>query len=428
MILGFLPLLGCTTGSVPLAPHDDSAPVAGDDSAPLDVVPHDSDTAPRAPTAPGFAAMDCPGSPPAEGKIDCTLSFTDADGALVWEGTAGVGLHGRSSMDFIKPQFAIELRDAEGADAPADLYGLGAESDWILNGMYIDRALFRNRLCWEMYRELTLEREWAPDSMYVELTWQGEYFGVYLLEERVDHASGRVPVPDDDGTGKNFIVRADETGIPSALQYGRWAVVYPAEADQDRAVMDGVAARLLAMEAAIQAADSTTWTQLDLDSAVAFVLMEEFMKNNDAFYLSHHLYTDDAGLVRFVPWDLDLTLGQPNYNDNENPESWLLYRPAIIANLALAPGFHERMLSMWGEWRAGALSDDGIDRQLAANPAFLGDASSRNFVRWPIAEVQWYGYLYTVTSYEEELGRVSTFAHARAEWMDTHLATWPLGT
>ncbi len=395
------------------------------ESSPLETVP--PDTGPTPQTAPGLADLECAEAPPAVGKVVCTLTITDRDGTVEWAGPAGVGLHGRSSMDFPKKQFVVALQDAGGAEVQANLYGMGKGSDWILNGMYIDRALFRNRLGFDLYRLLTGDREWAPQSMYVELTYGGQYWGVYLLEERVQHSKYRVPVPDDDGTGTNFIVRADESGIPSALQYGSWDIIYPGSSNQTAAVVAGVTARMGAAETAIAAEDASTWSQVDLDSAAAFVLLEELFKNNDGYYLSHHLYTASDGLLHFVPWDLDLTLGQPNYNDNENPHSWILYRPAFIADLGAAPGFSDRLSSMWSEWRAGAISDANMDVELAANPAFLGDAATRNFDRWPIADVQWQGYLYTVTSYDDELARVATFVHARLTWMDAHVATWASG-
>lgn len=376
---------------------------------------------------PGLATLDCATSPPADGKVDCALRLADAGGEGVWEGPAGVGLHGRSSQDFPKPQFAIELRDADGLEASADLYGMGAEADWLLNGLYIDRALLRNKLCYDLHRALTADREWAPESTYVELTYRGDYFGVYLLTERVDHGPGRTPMPDDDGTGASFIVRAAESGIRSTLQYGLWEVAYPAASAQTPAVMGAIAARLAGVEAAIASSSEGTWEEVDRDSAVAFVLMEEFVKNNDAFFLSHHAYTGHDGRIRFTPWDVDLSLGQPSYNDNENPRSWIAYRPALITGLGAAPGFQDRMTTMWAEWRAGGLADGAIDAALAALPALLGDATDRNFARWPIGDIQFSGYLYAVSSYDEELARVAGFVHERLTWMDENVAAWSSG-
>ncbi|MDO9280500.1 MAG: CotH kinase family protein [Pseudomonadota bacterium] len=420
-------LLACTG----TAPGPDDLDSAGEDSAPaadttVEILPGLSDTAvpPVPPSAPGLATITCAEALPTDGKVPCTFHLADAAGASVWEGTAGVGLHGRSSAGFPKPQLAIELRDEAGADAPADLFGMGEEADWLLNGMYVDRALLRNKLAYDLFRDLTHDRDWAPESEYVEVMYQGEYIGLFTLVERIDRADDRVPVPRDDGTGAAFIVKASEAGIPSSLQYGLWEVVYPGAAAQTPEVIAGVTARLGRMEALLTARDPALWDEVDLDSAVAFVLIEEAFKNNDAFYLSHHVYVHEDGKLHFAPWDLDLSLGQPSYNDNENPASWLAYRPEIVLGMARYTRFSGRMASMWAEWRAGDLSDAAFDARLTAQVRALGGAPARNFERWPIGDIQFSGYLYTVGSYEEEIDRVLAFAHARFAWMDTNVAAW----
>ncbi|MDP2309431.1 MAG: CotH kinase family protein [Pseudomonadota bacterium] len=385
-----------------------------------------SDTAlpDRPPSPPAVATLSCAEAIPTDGKTPCAFRLVDAHGVLVWEGTAGVGLHGRSSAGFPKPQLALELRDEAGADAPANLLGTGEEADWLLNGMYVDRALLRNKLAYDLYRDLTDDHDWAPESEYVEVTYQGEYIGLFTLVERIDRADDRTPVPADDGTGAAFIVKASEAGIPSSLQYGLWEVVYPSAAAQTPEVIAGVTARLARMESLLAARDPALWDQIDLDSAVAFVLIEEAFKNNDAFYLSHHVYVHDDGKLHFAPWDLDLSLGQPSYNDNENPTTWLAYRPEIVLGMGRIPGFPARMASMWAEWRAGGLADDAFDARLTGVVRALGDAPARNFERWPIGDIQFSGYLYAVSSYDEEIARVLAFAHARFAWMDESVGTW----
>jgi hypothetical protein len=267
--------------------------------------------------------------------------------------------------------------------------------------------------------------EWAPETAYVELTLNGRYHGLYALVERVDRGDGRLDLPADDGTGASFIVKGSEEGIPSTLQYASWERLYPTVTTA--AVTAGVTARLGGMEAAIAAADDVVWDDLRLDSAVAFVLIEELFKNNDAFYLSHHLYAGADGLLHFTPWDLDLSLGQPSYNDNENPASWIAYRPALIAGLGATRGFQPRMTTMWAEWRAGGLADGAVDATIDATVAALGDAVGRNFARWPIEDVDFGGTLYEVDSHAAEVARVKAWLAARITWMDANVDQWSAG-
>jgi hypothetical protein len=178
------------------------------------------------------------------------------------------------------------------------------------------------------------------------------------------------------------------------------------------------------METLVASRDTTLWDVVDLDSAVAFVLLEETFKNNDAYFLSHHVYTRRDGRLGFVPWDLDLSLGQPSYNDNENPASWIAYRPDLIEGMAQTPGFAERMTEMWLEWRAGALADAVVLGRIDAITAAIGPAAARNFERWPIGDIQFGGYLYAVGSWDEEVTRVRTWLAARLAWMDTNVASY----
>ena len=370
--------------------------------------------------APAQANLDCGAPIMADRATDCVLTMDWPDGARNFEGAAAVHVRGRSSADFPKQQFKVELGTSEVSE-PADLLGLGRESDWVLNGMWIDRALFRNKLAYDLFRRLGGETDWAPESAYVELTLDGDYLGIYLLTETVDHDASRLDFGDDDGTGSQFIVSADEEGFYSSVQYAGWAIDYPGS--DTPIVKHGVESRIGAWEDLVNGAGDP-FTEMDLDSFVRFVLVEEFVKNNDGFFLSHRVYTHDDGFLHMVPWDVDLSLGQPSYNDNENPASWLAYRPAFVIGSGAYPEFQARFVELWQEARQGPLATEEILGWQTDTRALLGDAVSRNWTRWDIRSVDFYGYLYPVSAPDEEYARVATFTEARLEWMDTMVANY----
>ena len=47
---------------------------------------------------------------------------------------------------------------------------MGANSEWVLNGPYLDKTLIRNKLVYDLARELN---GWAPDTRFVELFVDG---------------------------------------------------------------------------------------------------------------------------------------------------------------------------------------------------------------------------------------------------------------
>ena len=407
-ILGLIALVAC--GSTP---DDVDEP---DAAPPVDAAP-DAPWPPRTLTAPARVDLACPGPIPVDGKLGCTITIAWPEGDLVYQGPAGVGLHGRSSLNFPKKQYAIELRKADGSDRPVDLFGMGADADWLLNGAWLDRALLRNKLGYDLHRAMGGE---APDSRFAELTLDGAPLGVFLLVERLERGPDRLTLPADDGSGRNFLVKGSQLGLASTVQANRWEVLYP------DGPPPGVQARLTAVERAITGRTDAMFDEVDLASLVDFVLVEETVKNNDAYFLSHHLYTGADGKLRFAPWDLDLSWGQPSYNMNELADRWILYRPTLIAAPASRPRFREALVARWTELRAGPLATEAVLARIASYRAVIGAAVWRNWAVWDITQPQRTpGFpLYAVTSYDDEYAHLDAFVRARLAWIDANIASY----
>lgn len=365
-------------------------------------------------------------------KTGCDFSVETQSGYLLYEGRAGVELRGRSSSGFPKHQYALELWDDADAAVQADLMGLGMAADWVLNGAWVDRALFRNKLTYDLFQAMGGADRYAPESRYCELTLNGDYEGIYLLVEKIEAEGARIALPDEDlADGGAFVLKLDESGLVSnSLGYGAWNLVSPNEsqvtAEASAAIVSSINAWRDAAWSADPADPSTgIFATIDLDSAVDIVLIEEFAKNNDGWYLSLHLWRSGTSLIRFAPWDIDLGYGQPSYNNNESPEEWILYRPDMIDTMSRVPAFRLALAARWVELRADLLSEEAIEARIDDYVATMGEeALARNFERWPIEEVDFGGYLYEVSSYEEELERVRAWIPERLAWMDANIAAY----
>ena len=379
-------------------------------------------------------ALQCPAGIADEPKSACTLLIVrgDADSAAEYSGPAGVELRGRSSFAAPKPPLSIELRDETGEDAPTDLFGMGAEADWVLNGMYFDRALLRNKLAYDAFRAFG-PNNWAPQSVYCTLSINDTPYGLYTLIERVKWDDDRIAIDPDGESGRAFVAKLQDADFlyNNWLGYGGWKIVSPSQeslSTEARATLttffDGWYGAL--SSSSPDDPDSGIFAYIDLDSAVDMVILEELFKNNDAWYLSVHIYKAADGKLHFVPWDLDLSLGQPSYNDNENPHSWVLYRPDWIARMGRVPAFKERLVSRWAELRAGPLTDGNLEAAMSHfQSTMTAEAIEENFRLFPIETIQFGGsYLYAVSSYEEEDARVRAWIAARTLWMDENIDEW----
>jgi spore coat protein H len=379
--------------------------------------------------APALVALTCGAEIPVQGKIDCTINIDYADGTAVYHGAVGVGLHGRSSLGFVKKNYAIELRKSDGSDNPVDLFGMGADADYLLGLSYIDRSLMRNKLAYDVFREML---RWTVETRYAELTVNGVAKGLVMIAERIERGAERLAMPPDDGTGKSFIVKGSDQGIASTVQARSWEPVYPKVSNA------GVEERIAALEQAIKRRDPNLLEQFDLNEFVDFVILEEAFRNNDAYFLSHHMYQAGDGKIGFVPWDMDLTLGQPSYNNNELTDGWIAYRPELIAVPAAYPLFRTLLVARWRQlrqapdmertserWGVGSLATASLLHRIDDLRQFLGSAIDRNWQVWSFADTANTGFpLYPVVSPDEEYIKVKDFITARFAWIDANIENY----
>jgi len=212
--------------------------------------------------------------------------------------------------------FDLEL-SREAPEVETDLFGFGKESDWVLNGAWADKSLFRNKLAWDLFSSFGGGDRYAPQSAFCEMTLNDEWLGIYVLGEKVKRSSGRVALPKDSADDGAFIVKQDDEGITENVGAGDlWKLVYPRQERASAATVDGVRTYLQRwhqVSERAQGPETEIFDWLDMSSAVDFVLLEELMKNVDAYSLSLHLWRGATGRMKFVPWDFDLSVGQPAY-------------------------------------------------------------------------------------------------------------------
>lgn len=379
-------------------------------------------------------ALTCSDAVSEDSRTPCTLRVTGGDGRTDYDGPAVASYRGRSTAIVDKHSYAIELQDADGEDASANLLDMGGEGDWIINGLYYDRLLIRNKLGFDLFQSFGGTERFAPQSVFCEMMLNGVYDGVYALTERIERDDDRIDIQADDGDGGTFVMKQNDSECfhTNTTTYGCWKLVYP---DQDQITGPSAAwleAYLDGWEAAAAGADPYgeamgVWATADMDSFVDVVIIEEFFKNEDAWYTSLHIWRDRGGGIHFTPWDLDMTFGQfplYPYGDYDNPEIWINYRPQLITVMAADPVFKAKLAARWADLRADAMSEEAIYARMDALQAILGDAIDRNFEVWDISAINYGGYFYPVTSYADEDAYVRDWIAKRLAWMDANIAEY----
>ncbi|MCL2387753.1 MAG: CotH kinase family protein [Defluviitaleaceae bacterium] len=248
-----------------------------------------------------------------------------------------------------------------------------AARDWILLAENFDRSLLRN------YAALTLGARlggmsFVPSAQHVHLYVNGEYMGVYLLTDERNTETGRLDIQwHSEPSLSDFFVELDFRAYRGGI-YGETFVVvndriydirYPSS-ERRRTPAHIVYVRRY-LEAVSYTLRYGTFEEamklIDLDSFVDFYIVQEVVKNPDAYYTSVFTYiTGEGGNRRLFMgplWDFDLAAGNvPDWHFSRDPQH--LYVAVLhywYRNLMTMPEFVEAVVIRWNEVRDTAIAE-----------------------------------------------------------------------
>lgn len=104
-----------------------------------------------------------------------------------------VRFRGATALRYEKKSFALKLIDSDGEDLDANIMGIREENSWILDAMAIDRTRMRNRVCFDIWNEISRTpyttkygNRNATLGTFVEVFVNGGYHGLYCLSDKID--------------------------------------------------------------------------------------------------------------------------------------------------------------------------------------------------------------------------------------------------
>lgn len=369
--------------------------------------------------------------------VSGTISIDAQDGVTAAV-SLGMKIKGRGNSTWSDPKKPYKVKLTGGA---ASLLGMPADKEWALLANYEDPTLIRNSVALELSRRLELA--WTPRSRFVEVTWNGVYRGLYLLIETVRIAPDRVSVTetaedDDSGealTGGYLLERDarldadDDEASFSTTRSEPFVVHEPSTED----VPDGGAARtayiqgyVQTLEDALFGGDHTSATgypaYLDVDSTVAYYLVNELSKNIDGTYSSWYLYKDRGAKLAMGPvWDFDRAFGNAANYECNTATGWFIqaseppdrstsseWRSLYFLELFKDPAYAAAVRTRWAAVKAERIDTLGSYADELA--AYLAHAQPRDQATWG-----------TTSSYADGLATMKTFLSTRIAWIDANL-------
>ena len=354
---------------------------------------------------------------------------------------------GNSSWGFPKKPYKLKL------DKKTDLFGYGKNKHWVLIANFLDEALVRNKLAYDLARDLG---QTAMGSEYVDVVFNGAYAGNYLLCEHIRVDANRVDVFDWEGyaednggtaedlawidpkttdiTGGYLWELSDEfdevskfmteAGLKVMLNKPEFLSTNPAMMDWCSNFWETVTAGWKSPIG--EAPNGQNYLDLvDVESMAAYLLVQDGFGNNDASYKSRYCYKDVGGKAKFGPvWDFDWGCGASVVN-KDNHSAWILAKgwgeACFYSEWVDDPWF---CLKMWELYTKHRTRIQSILTRIDAAHDYLRESGDADDRRWHAERTAWHaGRTSTKQGYEGDIQRFRTWMANRLAWFDAQFAS-----
>ena len=323
-------------------------------------------------------------------------------------------IRGGSAAYYAKKSFAVKLCDERGDDLNANLFGIREENSWILDAMAIDRTRMRNRVCFDVWNELSrtpyatkFGNRNGTAGVFVELFINGDYHGLYCLTDKIDRKLlGLKKVKVDTAgevTARGLLYKGISWGSGYHLRY------------YDEADVNGVTWNAWELQYPEDYPSAKTWQPLiDLmdfcsddtpDAAFREGYQDYFYPANLADYavFTMAMNVGDNGYKNtffsvvditqghrylLTPWDMDMSLGgywngdyDPSLASIDRYNNIAPYIRLVVQNI---DGFRDLEISRWREYYTALFLCDSLNRRLDAYAALFtaSGAWAREYAKW----------------------------------------------
>jgi len=335
----------------------------------------------------------------------------------------GIEIRGATAKSLPKKSYDLELRknDICQSGDSEKLLALRKDDDWLLDAAYRDTTFVRNIIGHDLFNAIrkyaykigTKEKgQAAIKGTLTEIMLNGQYNGIYVLEEPVDRKLlDLTPIDvkkygcnkewsdvdwDDPINGSviykgvnhdaNFFATS-ATGEQKKYLWQGFEQKYPKLSEFDRreplvALVDFI----------INSSDMEFIQQIggkiDIDNYVDYFLAMMVGNTGDAITKNQYLARSEEGKFFFVPWDWDSSFGISWTGKKDNTWiRWGIKNNGLIRRLYEHPeiGFNNKLANRWNELRNTIFSNKAIKNRFNdyIEEENMGNALQRTFERWP---------------------------------------------
>lgn len=401
-----------------------------------------------------------------------SMSMVSADGGSIYSGELKqIKARGNSTFTYAdKKSYQIKLNTA------SDLLGNQEQvKTWVLLASYFDATQMHDKLMKDLATKLGLA--YTASCNWVNLYYDGEYRGVYLLSEKNSVGAASVAITDmeeaykaqNPSYGDNMSTGLSQNAYGQQFQYTkglqepanitggylielnhnmwdeasgfktRQGVAFNVKSPEwcGEEAMRYISEYYQAFEDAVYATDDAGaytgynastgkyfYDYVDMDSLVKVFLLQELSLNCDGFISSVYFYKDADGKMFAGPiWDQDMTFGTGWTKTNAaDIEDYHYLAKALIQ----IPAFKTAVAEYYSSTFAPAVREWlGNNGTIAHQYNLLKDSAAMNYKLWDFIRVgdpKADGHIWRGASYESVVADMTSWIDARLSVMDKRFA------
>lgn len=346
--------------------------------------------------------------------------FWDSSTKVDWASSSilEANIRGNTSRTYEKKGYKLSLKkqnkNGEIVEDKKSLFGLRNDDEWLLNAMYSDSSKIRDKLSADIWAEIGAYQEEFPEAYfgtrmtYVEVFFNHEYWGLYVLMEPVD--------------SKQLDRTKEGEGGQEEYSYKS---VTPQDVSTEELLNQEAYGETLSgfeLKGSHTVIDRTSWEPLlsylelrDLSDDEAFAAAASELTDREGaldiwIYLQAVLGIDNRGknmyyvaknrgnrqVVYFAPWDMDITWGDA-LSEGTGDNVWDVGLFTALYSERINWSFGDRLIELdvdgscdyvserWKELRQGVLSDESLTEEIDGLIHQVRDSGAleRDAERWP---------------------------------------------
>lgn len=352
--------------------------------------------------------------PDKENYLKATITVNGR--GVVPDFSGAVNVRGRGNSTWYDPKKPYRLK----FDKKTGLGGLAKAKSFVLLANWIDPSGLRNAIAMKAGELLGIP--YANTIVPVDVYFNGDFKGAYMLTEKIGMTSASVDIDEDESVlfeiddyfDEDWRFESKKLHLPAMIKDPDMTDELFEYWKDDFNHMDQVVYN------AFNGEDADVWSEIDLPSAVRYIMVYNLTMNHEVKYpKSVYLHKTKGGKYRLGPlWDFDYAFGH-RVNEQQpllvEQEFYAGYR--FFISLVRTPEFMAEYARVWDEFK---LKLPELFEFIDEYSRRINPSGHRDVSRWPSRE-----YVKPI-EHDEAVEQTKKWLHDRIEFISDPLANFSL--